>query len=122
MSTQVQKGFLPNVAGCVEHSTLTLSALKDAKRAGKNICVSWIDLRNAFGSIRHSLLQFALTRYHLPFKFKELIFNYYESLTARIITKSFTSKPFHYSIGIFQGCTMSPTLFNVTIQLLLDYI
>ena len=51
-----------------------------------------------------------------------MIFNYYESLTARVITKSFTSKPFHYSIGIFQGCTMSPTLLNITIQLLLDYI
>ena len=74
MSTEVQKGFLPNFAGCVEHSNLTLSALKDAKHAGKNICVSWIDLRNAFESIRHSLLQFTLTRYHLLFKFEELNF------------------------------------------------
>ena len=62
VSTQVQKGFQPNIAGCVEHSTLTLSALKDAKLAGKNICVSWIDQRNAFGSIRHSLLQCVLKK------------------------------------------------------------
>ena len=123
MFTRVQKGFLPNVAGYVEHSTLTLSALKDAKHAGKNICVSWIDQRNAFGSIRHSLLHmynsFLLNTTYLL----NLIFNYYESLSACVIhvIKSFTSKPFHYSVGIFQGCTMSPTLFNVTIQLLLCY-
>lgn len=70
MSTRVQKGFLPKVAGCVEHSSLTLSALRDAKRAGTGICVSWIDLKNAFGSVRHSLLQFALNHFNLPYKFK----------------------------------------------------
>ena len=64
MSTRVQKGFLPGVAGCVEHSSLTTSALRDAKQAGKSICMSWVDLKNAFGSVRHSLIQFALT--HSP--------------------------------------------------------
>lgn len=41
---------------------------------------------------------------------------------ARVATKSYMSTPIHYSIGVFQGCTISPILFNVTIQLLLDLI
>ena len=32
------------------------------------------------------------------------------------------SVPIHYSIGVFQGCTISPVLFNITIQLLLDFV
>ena len=120
MITSVQKGFLPKVAGCVEHTTLSLSAVRDAKKAGRSICTSWIDLRNAFGSIRHSFIQFALSRYHLPPHFRQVIFNYYENLIACVVTKSFVSAPFHYSIGVFQRCTISPTLFNITFQMLLN--
>ena len=32
----------------------------------------------------------------------------------------FQTSPFHFGIGVFQGCTLSPLLFNIVIQLLLD--
>ena len=32
----------------------------------------------------------------------------------------FQTSPFHFGIGVFQGCTLSPPLFNIVIQLLLD--
>ena len=44
LAPSIQKVFLPRVAGCVEHTTLSLSALKDAKKAGRSICTTWIDL------------------------------------------------------------------------------
>jgi hypothetical protein len=46
---QTQKGFVEKVAGCIEHSTVTAEAMKDAKRSGRDICVTWLDLQNAFG-------------------------------------------------------------------------
>ena len=46
-----QKGFLPGLSGCVEHSTLSVEALQDAKENHRSICFTWIDFRNAFGSI-----------------------------------------------------------------------
>ena len=112
-----QKGFLPGVAGCLEHSALLSETLRD-RRA---ICVSWLDLRNAFGSVRHSLIQFALRHYGLPPHFQRLVFDYYERLFAIVdVPGEFQSKPFHFAIGVFQGCTLSPLLFNIVIQLLLD--
>ena len=76
MSIRVHKGFLPKVGDCIEYSSLTLSALRDAKRVGTGICVSWIDFKNAFRSVRHPLLQFALNHFSLPYKFKCIIYNY----------------------------------------------
>ena len=118
---RLQKGFLPGVAGCLEHSALLSEALRDARTHQRAICVSWLDLRNAFGSVRHSLIQFALRHYGLPPHFQRLVFDYYERLFAIVdVPGEFQSKPFHFAIGVFQGCTLSPLLFNIVIQLLLD--
>jgi Reverse transcriptase (RNA-dependent DNA polymerase) len=35
-------------------------------------------------------------------------------------TPDFKSSIFHYGIGVFQGCTASPVLYNVVMQMLLD--
>ena len=50
-------------------------------------------------------------------------FNYYEALTAKVlVSKSNLTKPFHYAISVFQGCVLSPALFNICFQPLLDTI
>jgi len=97
-------------------------ALGDARRRGKSICVTWVDFANAFGSVRHSLIQFALKRFHFPIQLQGLIYHYYDKLFAVVHTTKFSSQPFQYGIGVFQGCTTSPCLFNVVMQLLLDII
>jgi hypothetical protein len=117
-----QKGFMPGISGCIEHASVMREALGDARRRGKGICITWVDFANAFGSVRHSLIQFALKRYHFSRQFRELIHHYYDQLFAVVHTKKFSTEPFHYGIGVFQGCTTSPVLFNVVMQLLLDII
>ena len=118
---RLQKGFLPGVSGCIEHTSLISEALRDARSHQRSICVSWLDLRNAFGSVRHSLIQFALRHYGFPRHFQQLVFRYYESLIAMVeVPDVFQTSPFHFGIGVFQGCTLSPLLFNIVIQLLLD--
>ena len=117
-----QKGFMPGISGCVEHASVMKEALGDARRRRKGICITWVDFANAFGSVRHSLIQFALKRYHFPARFRALIYHYYDNLFAVVHTKHFSTEPFHYGIGVFQGCTTSPVLFNVVMQLLLDII
>ena len=81
---RLQKGFLPGVAGCLEHSALLLEALRDAGTHQRAICVSWLDLHNAFGSVRHSLIQFALRHHGLPPDFQRLVFDYYKRLFALV--------------------------------------
>jgi hypothetical protein len=115
-----QKGSVPGVSGCIEHSAVLREALGDARRRQKSICITWVDFANAFGSVKHSLIQYALLRYHFPDSLRRLIHAYYDYLFAAVNCRKFSTEPFHYGIGVFQGCTTSHVLFNVVMQILLD--
>ena len=83
--------FKRRVAGCIEHTALTHEALKNAKTHKRSICVSWVDLNNAYGSVRHMQFQFALQRYHVPKPICELMYRYYEGLIGRVHTENWIS-------------------------------
>ena len=97
-------------------------ALREAKFGKRQIVVSWIDLANAYGSVRHNLVQFALNWYHVPVFIQHLIFDYYEKLSAVVITPNWSTEPFSFDIGLFQGCVLSTILFDCVFQLLLDFL
>ena len=87
IETRIQKGFLQKVASCIEHSETMYQALRDAKDSKQDVCVSWIDLANAYGSVKHSLFHFSMEWYHVPAIFRAVIFNYYEGLMAAVMVK-----------------------------------
>ena len=118
---KIQKGFLAGIAGCVEHSFMLFEAMKEPKEEQRQIVVSWIDLANAYGSVRQNLIQFAMDWYHVPKRIQALVFNYYEKLLAKIVTKEWTSDFFLFDIGLFQGCVLS-SIFLCVFQLLLDFL
>ena len=122
IDTTVQKGFIPKLSGCVEHTYLLNEALKDARRHRRQITVAWVDLANAYGSVAHNLIQFALEWYHVPVFIRKLIFNYYEILRAMVACPNWKTKFFRYGIGLFQGCVLSTILFDATFNLCLDFL
>lgn len=105
---EVQKGFLTGISGCLEHSFALHEALKEAKSWKKSIVVTWIDLANAYGSVRHNLIQFALEWYGVPALIRKLIFKYYELLMAKVITKNWSLK-----LGFFKD--VSSRLFSLIV-------
>ena len=116
----IQKGFLPGIAGCIEHTQALGETLLEAKQRTKEIVVAWLDLANAYGSVAHNLIQFALEWYHVPPDIRELIHNYYDELFVRVRTRKWTTDWFMYQIGLFQGCPLSVVLFLIVFNLLLD--
>ena len=117
---ETQKGFLFGLPGCLEHSFALFEALRDAKEHQRQIIVTWIDLANAYGSVRHNLIQFALNWYHVPDSIQKLVFDYYNKLMAKIQTSEWSTGFFLFDIGLFQGCVLSTILFDAVFQLLLD--
>ena len=63
IDTSCQKGSIQKMAGCWEHMSMSWSALQDARRRGKTLAALWLDLANAYGSVPHQLIKFALRRY-----------------------------------------------------------
>lgn len=120
IDSRVQKGFLEGVAGCVEHTTMQWEMIKHAKSKQRQIVMAWLDLENAYGSMRHMLVQFALKWFHVPQKISELVFRYYESIFLKVVTDDWCSDYFHLGIGVPQGCTASTIIFDVGFQVVLD--
>ena len=122
ISREIQKGFLAGMPGCLEHTFALLEALRDARESYRQIVIAWLDLANAYGSVRHNLIQFALNWYHVPKPIQELIFDYYEKLCAMVTANDWSTGFFLFDIGLFQGCVLSTILFDCVFQLLLDFL
>ena len=95
-------------------------AIRYAREHRKPICICWIDLANAFGSVPHNLVQFSMEWFAVPRRFRNLIFNYYKSIYAFVEGPNWNSDWFWISTGVPQGCTASTIIFDMVFQLLLD--
>ena len=77
---------MEKVPGCWEHMSMVWSAPKEAGSNKTDLSTIWLDIANAYGSIPHKLIFFALERYGIPAKWISLLKNYY----AGIHSKSFS--------------------------------
>jgi len=69
-----------------------------------------LDLANAYGSIRHKLVEVALERHHIPQKVKDLILDYWSKFSFRVTSGQLTSDWHQLEVGIITRCTISVTL------------
>ena len=118
----IQKGFTNDMAGCAELTTMLSELIKNAKQTNRQITVCWTDLENAFDSLRHDLIQFALDWYHFPMAFRQFVHAYYEGIYIKIRTSKWTTESVALLIGIFQGCPLLVQLFNIVGNIALDMI
>ena len=111
MSKSLQKGCMKKVPGCWEHISIVWAALKEAKSKNLTLATIWLDIANAYGSIPHKMIIFALHWYSGSRNWIHLIESYY----SRIFSKSFSleaSNSWHrHQRGIFAACTLSIILF-----------
>ena len=66
--------------GCWEHMSVVWGELKSRKTGISNIAAIWLDIANAYRSVPHQLLFFALRRYGIPEHWVSLFIKYYEGL------------------------------------------
>ena len=122
LNTATQKAFIDGVPGCSEHHLKLLNILREAQRRRKSLCVCWLDLANAFGSVHHDLIAFSLAQYHAPPEMIRLVSNLYDSLTAVISTNKWTTVPIHLQLGVYQGDPLSVIIFNTMMNTLVESI
>lgn len=52
----MQKGSIPGVPGCREHTGMVTQLLREAKESKGDLVVLWLDLANAYSSMPHKLV------------------------------------------------------------------
>jgi hypothetical protein len=119
IDTSVQKAGIPGFPGCLEHAHMIWETIKEAKKSGKRLDVIWLDLANAYGSIPHRALWFALEFFGFPGKVSTILRGYYERFAMRFTTKNFTTRWQPLEKGIPMGCTVSPVLFVLAMEVIL---
>src|SRR4029434_3162538 len=73
IDTSVQKGAIPGMSVCLEHTGVVTQLIREARENKGNLSVLWLDLANAFGSIPHKLVQLTLRKHHVPSRCRDLI-------------------------------------------------
>lgn len=66
IETAVQKGGVPGVPGCIEHTGVISKLIEDANRNRGNLAVTWLDIANTYGTIPHKLVDLTRTRESSP--------------------------------------------------------
>ena len=100
IETTAQKGGVPGVSGCVEHTSVITQIIKEAQENKGDIAVIWLDLANAYGSVPHQLIQKILQLYHVPVRFRQMLQHYFDGFTLRFSSRAITLDWHRQEIGI----------------------
>ena len=97
INSSIQKGCMEKISGCWEHMSMVWNELKSSKAEHGNLAAVWLDIANAYGSVPHQLIFFALQRYGVPEHWIKLIGNYYKGLWS--ISQSASAPSINQSIN-----------------------
>lgn len=76
----------------------------------------FIDFKKAFDRVWHEALWDTMKRYNMGNKIIQSIQNLYEKASSAVLYKGTVGDWFHTSVGVRQGCLLSPTLFNIFLE------
>ena len=100
---------------------LYLFKLDNAIQHGLLLAISFLDLRNAFGSVAHNLIKDILHHIQLPDNFVSYISESYAQLSGLVKTKHWRTPVFKIERGVFQKDTLSPLIFLVAFNPLIEF-
>ena len=90
--SSAQKGFLA-FDGCAEHNFILRSMMTDARRSKRDLLLTWLDLRDAFGSVPHELLLSTMKCLGLSGSILHIVEDIYSQSTVAIRTGKDTYTP-----------------------------
>ncbi|GIY62518.1 retrovirus-related Pol polyprotein from type-2 retrotransposable element R2DM [Caerostris darwini] len=110
-----QKGFTP-FDGVLEHNFVLQRRIEKARSSRSHLCIAFLDVSNAFGSLPHSAIRDCLAALGVGDTFLRLVMDAYSSCSTTILTNDTSTDPVMINCGVKQGCPLSGLLFNRAIQ------
>lgn len=93
--------------------------IQTAKREKKDLHVVWLDLANAYGSVPHQLIAFALDFFYIPENIKTVVMSYFQDMHMCFALQKFTTDWQQLEVGIAMGCSISPILSVAAFEVIL---
>ena len=111
IDTSIQKGFVSGLPGVFEHIYSLSAIMEDALTNRKPLMMTFLDLKNAFGSVSHQLIFDMLEAVKVPPSFKDYVQSFYSQFFVIVKGNSWETDQIPFKRGVFQGDTLSPIIF-----------
>ena len=102
---------------------VVLNILDQIKTAKNNksaeLYVTWLDIENSYGSVRHQLHEKAMEFFWIPEDNKNLIPAYLKCTYGRFSNHRYSTNWQKLNIGFIMGCVISPQLFVLVMEMIL---
>ena len=116
-----QKAFVP-IDGCFENIQILKEAVHESRKKRREYNIVMLDLAKAFDTVRHDSITEALIRHGVCEGVPAHIMRMYEGATTIIEQNGESTRPIKIRNGVKQGCPLSPLLFNLIMDELLEMI
>ena len=116
---QDKKAFIP-VDGCGENTLLLDHVIRQARKYRHTLSIVGIDLAKAFNSISHNSITCALGRHSVDEPMVQYILQSYSNCTTTILCGPANIPNVKLLQGVKQGDPLSPIIFNLILDELLD--
>ena len=79
----------------------------------------FIDFKKAFDRVWHAALWTTMHKYNIGANLITIIKSLYEKATSAVLCNGNTGDWFRTTVGVRQGCLLSPTLFNIFLEMIM---
>ena len=122
MKGKVNQTLLEQQAGfrqdrsCTDQIATLRIIVEQSIEWNSSLYINFVDCEKAFDSVDRETLWEVLRQYGVPKKLVNMIKNFYEGMSCRVIHEAQFTKNFEVRTGIRQGCLLSPFLFILVID------
>lgn len=114
-----QRAFRPT-NGCADNTTLLDMVLRNNHQNYNACYIASLDISKAFDSVSHGTILGTLRSYGFPEGFVAYMDNIYSNSTTVLMAEDWGSGDIHPKRGVKQGDPLSPVIFNLIINRLLE--
>lgn len=114
-----QRAFI-EADGAAENIFVLASAIHKARAELSPLHMATLDVKKAFDTVNHKGIIYVLRKNKLPEDLIAYLGNLYSSSTTVLEVRGKRSEPIHAARGVRQGDPLSPLLFNLVINEVLD--
>ena len=106
--------------GCTDMIFCARQLMEKAREHNIKLYLLFVGLRKAYDSVPREALWKVLVKYGIPLILVNIIRSLHDGMRAEVIANSSTTPEIKVTNGFRQGCTITPTLFNLCFNLVIE--